>query len=252
MVNLKAAVFSIFPVAVFLAVWEALSLMGLFNPQFIPSPVSVGRELINSFAHENLLGDVFSSLGRVVIGFLIAAVLGIGLGLFVGANRKAKNFVMPLMELFRPVPPIAWIPIAILWFGLGDKPAYFLVFTAAFFPLFTNAVFGAINLEETYKRAAYSLGAQKKYLFTDVLIPASLPHIFAGMKIGLGVSWMAVITAEMVGAQSGLGYMIQFNRLLLDTPKLVVGMVVIGVIGFSLNKLMVRAEHALAPWKNLQ
>ena len=108
-----------------------------------------------------------------------------------------------------------------------------------------------MNLEETYKRAAYSLGAGKKYFLTDILIPASLPHIFAGMRIGLGVGWMTVITSELVGSQSGLGYMIQFNRFLLNIPKVIVGMVVIGIIGFFLNKLMVRAERALAPWKNL-
>jgi ABC-type nitrate/sulfonate/bicarbonate transport system permease component len=251
MVKLKAAALASLPVVSLLLVWQLFSLLGFFNPQFLPSPISVGRDLVDSFTNQNLLGDIFASLRRVIIGFLIAAALGVGLGLFAGVNRAARNFIMPLAELFRPVPPIAWIPLAILWFGLGDKPAYFLVFLGAFFPIFTNTVFGAMNLEETYKRAAYSLGAGKKSFLIDILIPASLPHIFAGMRIGLGVGWMAVITSELVGSQSGLGYMIQLNRFLLNTPKVVVGMVVIGVIGFSLNKLMTRAERALAPWEKL-
>jgi NitT/TauT family transport system permease protein/sulfonate transport system permease protein len=206
--------------------------------------------LIDSFINQNLLGDIFASMKRVIIGFSIAAVFGIGFGLFAGTNRAAGNFITPLVEVFRPVPPIAWIPLAILWFGLGDKPAYFLVFLGAFFPIFTNTFFGATSVEETYKRAAYSLGAGRKHFIKDILVPASLPHIFAGMRIGLGIGWISVITAELVGSQSGLGYMIQFNRLLLNTSKVIVGMVVIGIIGFSLNKLMTRVELALAPWKS--
>lgn len=252
MTKLKSAVRLLLPIISLLLLWQILSSLEILNPQFLPSPLNVGRELIDSLINQNLLLDVFASLKRVVIGFLIAAVLGIGIGLFAGFNRTAANFVTPLVELFRPIPPIAWIPLSILWFGLGDKPAYFLVFLGAFFPIFTNVLFGVTAVEETYKRAAYSLGAKKKHFIADILIPASLPHIFAGMRIGLGVAWIVVITAELVGAQSGLGYMIQFNRFLLETPKVIVGMVVIGIIGFLLNRLMVKIEHKLVPWKKAE
>lgn len=249
MAKLKSVTRLLLPIISFLLLWQILSSLEILNPQFLPSPLNVGRELVDSLINQNLLVDVFASLKRVVIGFLIAAVLGIGIGLFAGFNRATANFVTPLIELFRPIPPIAWIPLAILWFGLGDKPAYFLVFLGAFFPIFTNVLFGVTAVEETYKRAAYSLGATRRHFITDILIPASLPHIFTGMRIGLGVGWIVVITAELVGAQSGLGYMIQFNRLLLETPKVIVGMVVIGIIGFLMNKLMVQLEHKLVPWK---
>lgn len=252
MAKLRSAARLLLPIISFLLLWQILSSLGILNPQFLPSPLNVGRELVDSLINQNLLVDVFASLKRVVIGFLLAAVLGIGIGLFVGLNRSAADFVTPLIELFRPIPSMAWIPLAILWFGLGDKPAYFVVSLGAFFPIFTNALFGVMAVEEIYKRAAYSLGATKRHFITDILIPASLPHIFAGMRIGLGVGWFAVITAELIGAQSGLGYMIQLNRLLLETPKVIVGMVVIGIIGFLLNKLMVRAEYKLVPWKKTE
>lgn len=249
MAKLKSATRLLIPIISLLLLWQILSSLGILNSQFLPSPLNVGRELVDSLINQNLLVDILASLKRVVVGFLIAAVLGIGVGLFAGFNRTAANFVTPLVELFRPIPPIAWIPLAILWFGLGDKPAYFLVFLGAFFPIFTNVFFGVTAVEETYKRAAYSLGATKRYFITDILIPASLPHIFTGMRIGLGVGWIVVITAELVGAQSGLGYMIQFNRLLLETPKVIVGMVVIGILGFLLNRLMAQLERKLVPWE---
>ncbi|MCU0652930.1 MAG: ABC transporter permease [Candidatus Pacebacteria bacterium] len=240
------------PILLLLFVWQVCSWAGFLNSQFLPSPLALMSEIVDSFANQHLLGDIFASLKRVLIGFTIAAATGVSLGIFAGTNQVARSFISPLAEIFRPIPPIAWIPIAILWFGLGDKPAFFLVFLGAFFPIFTNSMLGALSLEETHRRAAYSLGADKKHFLADILLPASLPHIFAGMKIGLGVSWMAVITAELVGSQSGLGYMIQFNRFLLNTPKVVVGMVVIGAIGFLLNRLMARVEAALVPWKDFK
>jgi ABC-type nitrate/sulfonate/bicarbonate transport system permease component len=239
----------LFPLIVFLIVWQLLSIANILNPEFLPSPIKVGGELINLLFNNNLLSDILASIQRVLIGFAIASVLGIVLGLLFGMNKKLSNFFMPILEVLRPIPPIAWIPLAILWFGLGDKPAYFLVSLGAFFPIFTNTYFGVVSLKDTYKRAALCLGATKTRFITEVLLPSSLPHIFAGLKIGLGVGWMVVITAELVGAQSGLGYMIQINRMLLETPRVIVGMIVIGLLGFLMNKLMVVLEKKLIPWK---
>ncbi|MEI7777066.1 MAG: ABC transporter permease [bacterium] len=239
----------LFPLIVFLIIWQLLSIANVLNPEFLPSPVKVVNEFIQLLFNNNLLGDVLASIQRVLVGFAIASVIGIPLGLLFGVNKKLSSFFMPILEVLRPIPPIAWIPLAILWFGLGDKPAYFLVALGAFFPIFTNTYFGVISLEDTYKRAALCLGATKTRFVTEVLLPSSLPHIFSGLKIGLGVGWMVVITAELVGAQSGLGYMIQVNRMLLETPRVIVGMIVIGLLGFLMNKLMVVFEKRLIPWK---
>ena len=241
----------IFPLAFFLAIWQILSATGNLNQSFIPSPIVIVRDLINLLFNGSLAMDILVSVRRVLTGFALAAVVGISLGVICGINRRVYNFLNPLIEIFRPMPPIAWVPLAILWLGLGDRPAFFLVFLGAFFPIFTGTYLGVTSLDEVYRRAAYSLGATRKKFIIDILLPSALPNIFTGLKIGLGIGWMSVIVAEMVGAQSGLGYMIQLNRIMLEIPGVVVGMVVIGSIGFLMNKIVVLSEGYLMPWRKL-
>ncbi len=248
MQNLSKIIKVIFPIFLFLLGWQVLAVSGILNPQFLPSPLAVAREFFELLTGYGLLNDILASIQRVFVGFLIASFLGIVLGIWAGTSRFFSFLITPILEVIRPIPPIAWIPLAILWFGLGNAPAYFLVALGAFFPIFTNTYFGVSSIDETYRRAAYSLGAGKMRFISDVLFPFSLPHIFAGLKIGLGVGWMVVITAELVGAQSGLGYMIQLNRILLETPRVIVGMVVIGILGFLMNRLMIALERKLIPW----
>ncbi|KKT18544.1 MAG: ABC-type nitrate/sulfonate/bicarbonate transport system, permease component [Candidatus Nomurabacteria bacterium GW2011_GWB1_43_7] len=230
-----------------LFVWQAASMV-YHNYELFPSPVSVFLQLIQLFSYQNYITDVIASLKRVVAGFFLAGIMGVSLGIITGINRRLSYIVKPIIELLRPIPPIAWIPIAILLFGLGDLPAIFLVFLGAFFPIFSNTYLGVTHVDGRYIKAAYSLGATMKEIVLHVLIPSSLPSIFIGLKVGLGVGWMAVIAAEMVGAQSGLGYSIQMNRLLLDINKVVSGMVTIGVIGALLNLLLDGAGRKLIPW----
>ncbi len=234
------------PVFLFIIVWWAVSAI-FNNVQLLPGPMIVGKTFITSFKG-SLLNDTIASVQRVLFGFFIASVLGIFLGLLCGVNKWISRLIFPILELLRPIPPIAWIPLAILWFGIGNNPAYFLVFLGAFFPIFSNTYLGVSSVEETYKRAAYSLGATPKAIITDIIFPASLPQIFAGLKIGLGVGWMVVIAAELVGAQSGLGYMIQLNRFLLNSPEILTGMVTIGLVGFLLNLLITKIEKLAIPW----
>ena len=230
-----------------LFIWQAASTV-YHNYELFPSPVSVCSQLIQLFLYQNYIIDVIASLKRVLAGFFLAGTAGLLLGVISGINRRLSYAVKPVIELLRPIPPIAWIPIAILLFGLGDRPAIFLVFLGAFFPIFSNTYLGVTHVDAKYIKASYSLGATMKEIVLHVLIPSSLPSIFTGLKVGLGVGWMAVIAAEMVGAQSGLGYSIQMNRLLLDINKVVVGMVTIGVIGALLNLLLDEARRKLIPW----
>ena len=241
----------IFPLACFLAVWQVFSLTGSLNQSFIPSPIVIVKDLMDLLLNGSLAMDVLESVKRVLIGFMLASVVGISLGVICGMNKRIYNFLNPLIEIFRPIPPIAWVPLAILWLGLGDKPAFFLVFLGAFFPIFTGTYSGITSLDGIYQRAAYSLGATRKKFITDILLPSALPNIFVGLKVGLGIGWMSVIVAEMVGAQSGLGYMIQLNRIMLEIPGVIVGMVIIGSIGFLMNKAVVSTERCLMPWKKL-
>jgi ABC-type nitrate/sulfonate/bicarbonate transport system permease component len=236
----------IVPVFLFVIVWWIISAI-FHNTQLLPDPIIVGKTFITSLK-DDLLNDAIASIQRVLFGFLIASVLGVFLGLLCGVNKWISRLISPILELLRPIPPIAWIPLAILWFGIGNNPAYFLVFLGAFFPIFSNTYLGVSSVEETYKRAAYSLGATRKEIITDIILPASMPQIFTGLKIGLGVGWMVVIAAELVGAQSGLGYMIQLNRFLLNSPEIITGMLTIGFVGFLLNLLITKIEKLSVPW----
>jgi ABC-type nitrate/sulfonate/bicarbonate transport system permease component len=235
----------------FFVLWQLLSTMGIINPFLLPSPirlVTAGYELL---IDGSLIGHVLASLERVFIGFLLAAAVGITLGVLTGWSRLLSDFLRPIIEALRPIPPIAWTPIAILWFGVGNAPSYFLVFVGAVFPVFINTFTAIRSIDRTQINAALCLGAGRGLLLRDVLIPASLPIVFPGLRIALGIGWMCVVTAELIAAQSGLGYMIQQNRVLLQTQNVVAGMVTIGVIGFVMSAAMELAEHRLIGWSQL-
>ncbi len=232
-----------------IALWQILSIFGVMKSGIIPSPYEVATALISLFGDGTLVADILISLKRVIFGFLLASILGISIGLALYLNKSLYKLTTPLLEVLRPLPPIAWIPLAILWFGIGDKPAYFLIIIAAFFPIFTNTFEGLKSIKLRYIHVAKNLRAKRFRIIKEILLPAALPHIFTGLKIGLGFSWVALIAAEMVGSTSGLGYMIQLNRILLQTDNVIAGMVVIGLIGYVMHKIMIVIEQKLTKWR---
>jgi len=197
----------------------------------------------------SLLSHAAASLQRVSVGFLIAAVVGLTLGVLLGWSRLLDDLLQPIFETLRPIPPIAWTPIAILWFGIGNAPSYFLVFIGAVFPVLVNTYSAVRNIDKNQINAALCLGATPRLLILDILVPAALPVIFPGLRIALGVGWMCVVAAELIAVQSGLGYLIQTSRLLLQTSAVLVGMITIGVIGFAMNAFMTWVERRIAPWQ---
>lgn len=234
---------------IFLLTWQLFSFAGFWNSEILPPPAKVLAIIPQLFVDSSLLIDILDSLKRVFVGLCLASVIGTIVGLSFGVSKTAKSLFSSLLELLRPIPPIAWISLAVLWFGIGDKPAYFLVFLGSFFPIFTNVYFGITSVETIHKNAAFSLGAKKRHYILHILLPSAMPSIFTGLKAGLGISWMMVIVAELVGAQSGLGYMIQNSRLLLQTEKVLIGMMIIGAIGFLMNWAMTKIEGSLMPWR---
>ena len=236
-------------IVVFLGIWQAASSAGLTNTFLLPSPVMLVAAFWDELKSGALVKDAFASLQRVLIGFLLASFVGIILGVVLGWSRILADFVKPLVESLRPIPPIAWTPIAILWFGIGDAPGYFLVFIGAVFPVFINTFAAVHNIDRNQINAALCLGASPRLIATDVLFPAALPVIFPGLRIALGVGWMCVVAAELIAAQSGLGYAIQNSRVLMQTENLVVGMITIGMLGFAMNAIMSWIERRLMPWK---
>ncbi len=231
----------------FLTVWYIAS--NALNPVLLPHPAAVldaYRELV---ADGSLAKDTSASLIRVFGGFAIAACIAPPLALLLASSWTLRCIVLPIVTLIRPIPPIAWIPLAILWFGLGDPPSYFITALAAFFPIFLNSFAGGQSLETEHVNAARSLGAARTSLLLRIMLPSALPLIVTGLRIGLGQAWMAVVTAELVAAQSGLGFMIQASRLNLETSRVLVGMTLIGILGASMTALLSVIERKLiVPW----
>jgi NitT/TauT family transport system permease protein len=236
-------------IATFLAIWELLSSVGLINVLLLPSPTKLFWAAGDLLRSGTLLRHVGASIERVLVGFALAAVIGLAFGVVLGWFRTLADFIKPLVEALRPIPPIAWTPLAILWFGIGNAPSYFLVFVGAVFPVFVSTFSAVRNIERTQINAALCLGATPMMLIKDILIPGALPVIFPGLRIALGVGWMCVVAAELIAAQSGLGYLIQQSRLLLQTQYVVTGMIVIGIIGFGMNSIMSMIERRLVPWQ---
>jgi NitT/TauT family transport system permease protein len=234
--------------AIFLALWTFASAK-MNNLVLLPSPLAVVASYGELIADGSLAKDVGASIVRVFAGFFIAASTAVPLALILAYSRVMRGLVMPLIALIRPIPPIAWIPLAILWMGLGDPPSYFITAIAAFFPIFINSFGGGTSLQEEHVNAARSLGAGPGSLLTKVMLPSALPMIVTGLRIGLGQAWMAVVTAELIAAQSGLGYMIQVSRLALETPRVLVGMTVIGLLGaLMIGALGVIERRVIVPW----
>lgn len=236
-------------IAIFVGLWQLLAGIGWINPVLLPSPANLAGAAWELLAEGTLIQHTIASLGRVLIGFVLAGIAGIVLGVVLGWSPIISDLVRPVVESLRPIPPIAWTPIAILWFGVGNAPSYFLVFIGAIFPVFVNTYSAVRNIDRNQINAALCLGARPGLLIRDIIVPAALPIIFPGLRIALGVGWMCVVAAELIAAQSGLGYMIQQNRVLLQTQNVVTGMITIGLVGFAMSALMSVIERRLIPWR---
>jgi ABC-type nitrate/sulfonate/bicarbonate transport system permease component len=246
---MKKRVLTCISISLFVALWQSAVALHLVNDRLTPSPIQVMHALAELAVSGRLFDDALSSLVRVLVGFAAASIFSIALAVLLWSIPRLANLVWPLVELLRPIPPIAWVPLAILWFGIGALSACVIVAIGAAFPVLLNTYLGLRMVDEKYKRAALTLGASRFQLTRHVVLPSALPHVFTGLRLGLGTGWMCVIAAELLGAQSGLGYMIQYNRLLLHTPRVFAGMVIIGLLGFGMNSLMLAAERHYLPWR---
>jgi NitT/TauT family transport system permease protein len=224
------------------SIWEGAVCVS--RTDLVPGPYQVVRGLAELVRKGLLLKYVVASLFRVTWGFSLAVVVGIPFGLFLGWFRSAYLAFNPLIQVLRPISPIAWIPLAILWFGISDAAPIFLIFLASVFPIVVSAAAAVQNLRPVYLRAARNFGLGGMEMFRRVILPASLPQILTGVRIALGVAWLVVVAAEMIAVNSGLGYLIIDARNAGKRYDLVVaGMVVIGLIGLVLDLLIRRLER---------
>jgi len=238
----------ILPVAV-LALWQLAGQLHLVNTVLLPPPSRVATAALRTLRSGELLGHLRVSLERILYALAIALAGGVPLGIFMGLYRPFEEVVDGFLNLLRPVPPLAWIPLAILWFGVGEGAVVFITLLAAFFAVLLNTFAGVRSVDKSLVRAALSLGASRHVLILRVVLPATLPSIFTGTRIALGVSWGSIVAGELVAATSGLGYMITFYREVLRTDLILVGMVSIALTGLLMDRGLRWLERRLLPWR---
>ena len=227
--------------ALFLLAWH--SLVKMSHSDLFPKPVEVVLGIIGLARSGLLVKYVVASLFRVTYGFLLAVIVGVPGGLLLGWYRFAFDALNPLLQAFRPISPIAWIPVAILWFGVSDAAPVFLIFLASVFPIALSATAAVQSMQPVYLRAARNFGLSQVQLFARVVFPACLPQVITGIRVALGVAWLVVVAAEMIAVNSGLGYLIIDARNAGKRYDLVVaGMVLIGIIGLVLDLVVRRLE----------
>jgi ABC-type nitrate/sulfonate/bicarbonate transport system permease component len=189
------------------------------------------------------------SVQRVAIAFFLATVLGVPLGLFLGWSKKFREYVFPVFELLRPIPILAWVPLAILMFRGAETPVIFLIFLASFFATALNTMLGVESIDESYSRAAYCLGANKWQVFREVITPGAMPFIFTGLQISVGVAWFSLVAGEMVSGSFGLGYVINTSYTMVRYPTIIIGMITLGVVGYTTSALVRFGGDYLMQWR---
>jgi NitT/TauT family transport system permease protein len=242
MSKLRQALPAIAVISLLIAAWWAL--VTWTASVIFPTPWQVVTGTVELMRDGTLWQHIGASLLRVGTGFALAVAFAVPLGLWMGWVRGAYDTLNPIFQILRPISPIAWIPIAILWFGVGNASPIYLIFISSVFPMIVQTTVGVHTIDKRYLRAAENFGVSRATLFRQVVIPAVLPQVLVGMRIGLGVAWLVVVAAEMIALRSGLGYMIMDSRNAGNRYDLVIaGMIIIGVIGLSLDTSMRRLER---------
>jgi taurine transport system permease protein len=244
---------SVATVAALLFLWWFITSQGWIKPLFLPSPGAVLAKLLEvadtGFGGSTLLEHTLWSLYRVFGAFFLACVTAIPIGIAMGVHRIARGIFDPPIEFYRPIPPLAYLPLIIIWFGIGDLGKIILIYLAVFAPMALAARAGVRSVSMEQIHAAYSLGATRMQVISHVILPAALPEILTGMRIGIGFGWTTLVAAEMVAATAGLGFMVLNAAEFLVTDVVIMGIVVIGALAYLFDLLMRKIERTLVPWK---
>ncbi len=233
----------------FFLLWEIICRLGLVNPLFLPAPSNVLLTLGKLLKSGELATHVSVSLYRALLGFLLAVVIAVPHGILIAWFRTVEDITNPLVELFRPIPAVALIPVAILWFGIGNVSKIVIIAFACYFPIILNTISGVRQVDVNLLKVAKLFGANRMQTLTKIILPSALPFIMTGLRLGIAVALILLIITEMIGARSGLGFMIIDAEYTFKTERMFAGIFTIGVIGFLLNEIMVRIERKLTKWK---
>ena len=217
-------------------IWQLLSTF-IFNPFLIPPPLEVIRTAIPMIMSGEIFADVSISMSRILVGFFFGSLIGVIFGVLLGRIRVLHDLLDPIMELLRYLSPTAMIPIAVIWFGIGEMSKYFLIFWGTFFIVLINTTAGVWRAPITRQRAAECLGANRLQIFLMVLIPSAVPYIVTGMRVAMASSFMSIIPAEILAADSGIGYLLQKSSMLLQTNRIFVALLTICILGFAVDRL---------------
>lgn len=240
-----------------LAVWWGVTAMHLISPLFLPAPQQVLRQLLviaspQGFMDATLWQHLAASLGRILVALLAAVIIGVPIGIAMGLNETVRGILDPLIEIYRPVPPLAYLPLMVIWFGIGETSKILLIYLAIFAPVALSAVAGVSSVAQARIRAAQALGANRWQLLRFVVLPNALPEILTGIRIGLGVGWSTLVAAELIAATRGLGFMVQSAGEFLATDVVIAGISVIAIIAFGLELALRALQRRLTPWHGVQ
>ena len=231
---------------IILVIWYIItSGLHLIKPYILPSPIDVCYSAMNSLSSGSLVENTINTLIKVFSGLILASIVAIPLGILIGWNQTLEDLTSFVISILRPVPPVAWIPFSILWFGIGAVPAVFIIFMGCVFPILVYTADGVKRTDKVLIESAQTLGANDWNVLKRVILPSAIPYIISGRKVGIGIALMCTISAEMVGSSSGLGYMILTASNLFDPGTIVVGMLIIGIIGIILDYIFGLAQKKI-------
>ena len=223
---------------IFLVIWQFVIILGHYQPILLPGPSLV----LKSIWHFISTGEIFTHLGislyRFIVGFVLAIILGVPVGFLLGRSQALFHAIEPLFQLIRPISPIAWSPFVVLWFGIGSLPAIAIIFIAAFFPIVFNTIKGIKHIEPQYLKIASNLNVKDWSLYRNILFPGAFKHIMGGIHMAVGTSWIFLVSGEMIGAQSGLGFLIVDSRNMLNLEDVLAAIFFIGVFGFLIDRFI--------------
>ena len=244
---------SLATLAVLLVIWWAVAAAHWVSPLFLPAPGQVLNKLLTiaspqGFMDATLWQHLAASLGRIVVALLAATLIGIPVGIAMGLSPTVRGILDPLIELYRPVPPLAYLPLMVIWFGIGETSKILLIYLAIFAPVAMSTLACVKSAQQVRIRAAQSLGANRAQVLWLVILPGALPEILTGLRIGLGVGWSTLVAAELIAATRGLGFMVQSAGEFLATDVVLAGIAVIAIIAFSLELGLRALQRRLTPW----
>ncbi len=249
--NYEKTICAAISIIAFLCIWQmvvSFTQAGLVLAGPIDTLSAFFKSIVTPIGTHTVEGHILWSLSRVLVGFVLGSLAGIVLGILMGWFRPVSALFRPIFEILRPIPPIAWIPLSIVWFGLGEASKYFLIFYSAFCAVTMNAYSGVRSVDTELMGAAKMLGASNRQVFTTVVLPSCIPQIFAGLQIAVGTSWATVVAAEMVRSSEGVGWVIIKGQDSNSTVQILVGIVAIGIVGYILAVTMRAIEARLCRW----